>query len=196
VAVFDYPSSLTPKTVSWGLRKSVAQFRSPMAGSVQSVEFPGSYWFISITLPEWSMRSGGGGEAEAFFARLAGGVDRVRVPYWPRPIPLGSMRDTPTVNTSIGRGSQAVFIATNGGLKAGDMFEIGGQLFQTFIDCTPVSGVLTVPLVNRVRFNITAGSAVNWNRPTVTCLVPSQSSSTTYQQGMMAGLAIDLEEAP
>src|SRR5438093_49350 len=28
-----------------------------MAGSVQSVESPGSYWFISITLPEWTMRS-------------------------------------------------------------------------------------------------------------------------------------------
>lgn len=186
--------ALTPQSVSWGIQKAAINFRSPFAGSVESVEFPGQFWRISITVPQAKMRNGGQGEA--FFSRLAGGAERVRVPYWPRLVPRGTMRGAPTLSAGAVRGDLQLLIVTAGTLAAGDMFGCGGQLFQAFQDCAAVAGVLTVPLVNRVRATIASGAAVTWDRPTVTCCAPSLSSSRIYDPGAAGPLAVDLEEIP
>jgi hypothetical protein len=96
----------------------------------------------------------------------------------------------------VARGALSLTITTTGTLKAGDVFAVGGQLFQCFQDCAAVAGVLTVPLVNRIRAATTAGAAVTWDRPTVTCLMPSTSNSRSYAPGRADELLIDLEEVP
>ena len=88
MTVYAWPSTLTPQTVAWQIQKAGVRFRRPFAGSVESIEFPGQFWKISVTLPPAKMRNGG--EGEAFFARLAGGAERVAVPYWPRLVPRGT----------------------------------------------------------------------------------------------------------
>ena len=193
MTTFAWPDALTPQSVSWGIHKAAVQFRSPMGGSVQSVEFPASYWYMSITLPQAKMRNGGA--AEAFFSRLAGGVERVLVPYWPRRIPAGTMRGAPVLAAAAGRGDLVLVVTANGTLRAGDMIGVGAQVFQCVTDCADVAGTLTVPLVNRVRGPMAAGTAVVWNTPTVLCLVPSVTSTAVYAPGMQGGIAVDLEEA-
>jgi hypothetical protein len=194
MATFDWPSVLTPRSVSWGITKAGVQFRSPMAGSIESVEFPGQFWTCSVTLPEFTLSEGG--QAEAFFSRLAGGSDRVRVPYWRRLIPRGTLRGTPTLSLAAARGDLTLSIVANGGLLSGDMVGVAGQLFQCFSDCTPSAGILVVPLVNRVRSVLAAGSPVTWFQPTCTMLLPSMSNAAPAEPGRSLGLAIDLEEVP
>lgn len=197
MATFDWPASLTPQTVSWTLQKASVAFRSPFAGSVESIEFPGQFWKISITLPTRKMVYGG--EGEAFFARLAGGAERVLVPYWPRRQPAGTMRGSPGLNAAVARGDLTMQIATTSAvesLKAGDMFSVGGQMLQAFSDCIGAGGVLNVALVNRVRAAMSLGTAVIWNTPTVLCCVPATMSARGYSPGVAAALAVDLEEVP
>lgn len=192
MATFDLPSSLKPATMEWGSIKAGVQFRSPFNGSVESVEFPGERWRASLTFnlgtPDLAA------QAEAFFARVAGGTERVRLRHFLRPAPLGTMRGSPTLNASAARGDLQLAINTTGTLKAGDFFKVGGQLFQCFTDCSPSAGVLTVPLVQRVRAALSAGAAVSWDRPTALFICPAMSSATGYSPGAVAPIAVDFEE--
>lgn len=196
MATFNWPASLAPQTTSWGLQKAGAQFRSPFAGSVESVAFPGEFWKVGVQLPARKMREGG--EGEAFFARLAGGVDRVLVPYWPRLVPRGTLRGTPTLGSAAAQGDlQLVLTVASGAtLLAGDRIGVGGQLFAVFQDCTAVGTALTVPLVNRVRTAIASGSVVTWNAPTVLCCMPAMSAERAYEPAVAQALPADFEEVP
>jgi hypothetical protein len=140
MATFDLPSSLMPATMEWGSIKAGVQHRSPFNGSVESVEFPGERWRASLSFnlgtPDMAA------QAEAFFARVAGGSERVRLRHFLRPAPMGSMRGAPTLNASAARGDLQLLINTTGTLKAGDFFKVGGQLFQAFADCSPSGSVL------------------------------------------------------
>ena len=196
MTTFNYPSSLVPQTASWGIQKAGVGFRSPMAGSLETISFPGEFWKVAITLPPGKLANGG--EAEAFFARLAGGVDRVLVPYWMRQVPRGTMRGTPTLAIDAPRGSLSLTLTTTAfaTLLAGDMIGLGGQLFQVFVNCTAGGTQLVVPLVNRVRTGIVAGSPVTWQSPTVRCLVPANFSQRSYEPAVASVMPVDLEEAP
>jgi hypothetical protein len=192
MATFDLPSSLKPATMEWGSIKAGVQFRSPFNGNVESVEFPGERWRASLTFslgtPDLAA------QAEAFFARVAGGSERVRLRHFLRPAPVGTMRGSPTLNTAAARGDLQVLINTTGTLKAGDFFKVGGQLFQCFADCSPAGSVLTVPLVQRVRATLTVGASVTWDRPTALFICPSMSFAAGYSPGQVAPMAVDFEE--
>lgn len=189
---FNWPVEFTPQLVSWEIQKAGVGFRSPMAGTLESIEFPGAFWKVHATLPDLDMDAGVG--AQAFFSRMAGGVERVLVPYWMRPEPLGTMRGTPTLQSAVARGATQLLLSATGTLKRGDMLGLDGTLFQVFTDCAAVSGVITVPTVNRARRAIGAGAVVTWATPTMTALVPSQVNISNFEPGKHGPLAIDLEE--
>ena len=171
MATFDIPQGLRPESMEWGTAKRAIQSSGMFAASTQSIEFPGERWLLSLSYPpRMDMHAG---EAEAFWSRLAGGVDKVRVWHYKRPLPVGSMRGSPSLAATASRGQQVVQIATTGDLKAGDLFRVGNQLMQCFQDCEPVAGVLTVPLVHRVRATISAGSPVEYERPFAIFHVPA-----------------------
>lgn len=192
MAVFDLPISLKPSTMEWGTVKAGVQHRSPFNGSLESVEFPGERWRVSLSFNLGAAHLAG--TAEAFFGRLAGGSDRVRLRHFLRPQPQGTMRGAPTLNAAAARGDQQLSILTTGSLRAGDFFKVGGQLFQCFADCNPSTGVLTVPLVQRVRASLAGGSAVLWDQPTALFIFPAMSFATGFAPGQVSPVAVDLEE--
>ncbi len=192
MATWDFPLALMPKEIVWRSIKAGVQFRSPFDGTVESIEFPGARWGISLTLPQRSGASGG--QPESFFGRLAGGVERVRIWHFQRPQPLGSMRGTPTLNAAAVRGDLVLKINTTGSLRAGDMFKVGAQLCMAFQDCTASGGVLTVPLVQRVRGTLASGAPVSWDKPTAEFVMPANTSDAGYFPGGMAGMACELVE--
>lgn len=196
MAVFDYPDSLYPQSMEWGSTKSGVQYRSPLSAWTESVIFPGEFWRVSLTLPPAESRGRVAGLAEAFFGRLSGGVDRVRVGHFMRPVPLGTMRGTPTVASSASRGAQTIALTATGTLLAGDFFKVGGQLLRCSADCESVSGTLTVPLVQRLRASVAAGAAVTWDRPTALFVYPAMSFAAGFGRGVAAPISVDLEEVP
>jgi hypothetical protein len=192
MATFDYPDALMPQRMEWGSIKAGVQFRSPFNGGIESVEFPGERWRVSLTLP--AMKPRNAGQAEAFFARVAGGSERVRLRHFLRPAPVGTMRGTPTLSAAAARGDLQLSISTTGTLRAGDFFKVGGQLFQAFADCAPVASVLTVTLVQRVRAALSSGAAVAWDRPTALFVCPANTFATGYSPGQAAPVSVDFEE--
>lgn len=80
-------------------------------------------------------------------------------------------------------------------LKAGDLIKPGTQLFVVAEDCIANGAAeLTVPVVNRARGTIAAGTAVEWNRPTADFILPADQVSILYRPGYSEALALDLEE--
>lgn len=192
MATWDYPERLIPQAMEWRSIKAGVQHRSPFDGTVESVEFPGERWALTLTMAP--KRAADGGEREAFFARIAGGVERVRMWHFLRPQPKGTMRGAPTLHAAVVRGAHSLSIATTGTLKAGDLFKIGGQVFMAFQDCAPVAGVLTVPLVQRVRSALAEGAAVVWDKPTFLCIAPNMTAAASYSPGVQAGMGVELQE--
>lgn len=192
MATFDHPNALLPESMEWASLKRAIQSRSPTTGATESIEFPAERWQISITYPPRMHRVAG--LAEAFFSRVVGGVDRVRVYNFRRPVPWGTMRGSPTLAATVTRGAQALTINTTGTLEAGDLFKIGNQLFQSMSDVAPVSGVLTVPLVQRVRAPLSAGAAVQWDRPTALFILPATVNRSSFSDGLMNRFTQDFDE--
>lgn len=197
MATYDWPTTLLPQTASIGLRKAGLQFASPFNGSRQAIDFIAERWVLSITLPPKRRRDAAPGVIESLLFRLAGGLNQARCWHFARPVPLGTMRGTPTLSATVNRGATSLAITTTAGatLKAGDMIGAGGQLFQVADDCTANgSGAISVPLVNRVRATIASGTSVVWDKPTSLFVSPSMLNSVAYRPAVLDGAAIDLEE--
>lgn len=173
------------------MKRSI-QSRSPITGAVEAIEFPAERWQVSLTFPPRQRIDAG--LAEAFFSRVVGGAERVRLYDINRPVPQGSMRGSPALAAAANRGDLTLSISTTGTLSAGDKFGVGSQLFQAFADATPVGGVLTVQLVQRVRKPLASGAAVVWDRPTALFILPASTSRVAYGSGVMDSFTHDFDE--
>lgn len=196
MATYDWPDALIPQRCSIGSQGAGEQFRGPYNGTIQVVDFVAERWVLSVTLPQ--ARRVNAGRVEAFFFTLRGGIHRVRAWHFGRPVPVGTMRGSPTLSASVSRGATALPITggtANGTLRAGDMLGCGGQLFMVASDTTlNGSGAGSVPVVHRVRGTIGSGTAVTWNRPTGEFVIPAWVASVVHAPGMIDGAAFDLEE--
>jgi len=196
MADYAWPDDLPPQTMVWSIQKSGVLFRSPYAGTVDEVTFPGWFWRVSLTLKPRRSKNIGAGSAEAWFNGAAGAGIGLLIFHWLRPVPRGTMRGSPTTSASAARGAQSIAITTTGTLARGDLFKVGGTVYQSFADAAPSAGVLTVPIVGHVRAAIAAGAPVGWDRPTIRCIMPAFQNASAYRPGVMESVPIDLEEAP
>lgn len=195
MATYDYPTKLLPQSMEFALNKTGVTHRNPLGGPGESRIFPGDFWRVSLVMPQWNARNPKAALAEAFFGRLAGGEHRVRVGHWLQPIPRGTLRGTPTLQALAPRGAQSIVLeGATGDLQAGDLIGLAGQLLRCFADCTPVGGVLTVPLVNRLHRQVNAGTAVQWDRPTVLMHMPATTLAAGFSPGRAVPIQVDLDE--
>jgi hypothetical protein len=106
------------------------------------------------------------------------------------------MRGSPTVQTTTARGQSQLLITTTTGwtLLAGDLIKAGTQVFMVRTDCTAAASLLTVPLVNRIRGVISSGSAVTWDRPKLTVVMPEMSGGVVYRPGMTLPSEVEFVE--
>lgn len=220
MSVFDWPATLKPASMSFGLTKRTVQSRSTYSSKLQTIDLVAEYLSVSISLPP--IMPNQSGAREAFLARLAGGTNWVRVVHATRQIPAGSMRGSPVTGVSMNRGDLTITINSTSGstLMAGDFISIGGQLFMVADDVSSTDGglvtdgsgnvligsdgfafvdssspgTLVVPVVNRVRKSTAAGAAVLWDRPTATFIMPATSVAAVYQPGYTDAITVDLEE--
>lgn len=196
MATYNWPATMIPQRAAIGSQGSGVQFKSPFNGTLQSVEFVAERWILSVTLPP-KFRDNAGA-VEAFFMRLRGGVNQVTAWHFARPVPVGTMRGSPTLSSGVSRGGTSLPITggTAGGtLKAGDMLGAGGQLFMVAEDITlNGSGAGTVQIVHRVRATIGSGAAVTWDKPTANWVMPAWVSSFVHTPEVMEGVSLDFEE--
>lgn len=98
MAVLDWPEKWIPQASSFQLVRASQQFRSPLNGTIQAIDFPGERWQLSATLPERRQSAG----LQSFLNQLAGGANRVRVwPFHMNGVPRGTARGAMTLSASM-----------------------------------------------------------------------------------------------
>lgn len=199
MAVFDMPTAMAPQGASFGLRKSGVQFRGPFNGTLQAVGFVSERWVFSATTTPKSLKDAGA--VEAFLNVMAGGVNTVRAGHPARPVPIGTLRGSPVLQLDANRGDSTIHLggcATGETLEPGDMFGLaaGSQLFQVASACEVDSfGIVSVPVVNRVRAFCAAGSAVVWDHPKALFNCAAMMNSVSFAAHAMQGAPVDFVEA-
>lgn len=147
-----------------------------------------SFVVDEVTLAAGSQRIGGVFDVPA-------GTRRLRMFVWNSRHPTGGASDMKVDAAYLALGSRSIGVPSDPTLLAGDMIGAGGQLFQVRDDVTAAAnGTMLVPVINRVRSAIAAGTAVLWDRPTATFFCPSQYAGASFQPGAADAIALDLEE--
>jgi hypothetical protein len=126
MATIDWPEALIPQTCAIGSQGAGVQFKSPYNGTLQAIDFVAERLVLSATLPQ--RRRAGAGAVEAFLFQLRGGVNRVRAWHFGRPVPVGTLRGTPTLKTTVTRGASSIVLqgCTGANLISGGGFDIAG----------------------------------------------------------------------
>lgn len=192
-----WPSVLCPAGLEWRIQKAGIQFRSPFTGSLQAVDFIGERWEINIALHGEGREQAYSGQVESLLMHLAGGVNQIDIYHWRRSVPRGTLRGTPTIQTTTARGQTQLVLTVAAGstLLPGDLIGVGGQVFMARTLCVAVGTTLTVPLVNRVRGVIASGSAVVWDKPLLPVVMPEMSAGVAYRPGQTLPAELQLVEA-
>lgn len=197
MTTYDWLAALRPASLGLRLKKAGAQSVSPYNGAVQVCDYVAERWLFSVSLPAVPLRRAADVQArEVFLSLLAAGFNRVRLgPFLRGQVaPLGTLRGSPTLQSTVTRGATSLPITGTGTLLPGDFLGAGGQLFRVAAACASSSGVITVPVENRVRGTIASGSAVTWSSPFVECIMPAGDVTMLTRPAVAEALQVDFME--
>lgn len=164
--------------------------RSQVTGDGQDRPTLGWFWRGSMTLIAATHDERA--EIEAL-AHGWGAGDRMTFGHMGRK-KLGTVTGTVTVVGSFAAGVRQISIAgTNGQtIRAGDMFNLGGCLYQTRLDAT-LSGTTALHLVGTLLTSVANGNALNFDTPT-SKWIRTAPLRVVYLPGISPGIEIDFEE--
>lgn len=146
------PDAFCPQNFAAQMRVNQRAHASPFGGSEQVVDMLNDRWAVTMDLPPCTQDDAS--QREAFFNALRGQVNHTELYHFGRPTPRGTLASSQGLIFDAPQGAASVTIATTAGatLLAGDMLGVDGLLLQCAADCVAdSSGVLVVPLVNRLR---------------------------------------------
>ena len=196
MSAVTWPAGLIARGFQIGLMANQRAHASPFGGSEQVVDMLNDRWRVSLELPP-ALRENGG-LAEGFVASLRGMTNTVALWHMARPYPLGTMRGTPVLIGDHSQGAATLAISTSTGgetLKQGDMIGVGGLLLMVASDCVSDGvGVMSCPIVNRLRAAQLSGAAVTWNKPTAP-FRKIAGESIGYVPGVAEGVVLEFVEA-
>lgn len=196
MATIALPAGFAARDFTMRMVTNQVSFSAPFGGSEQVADRLNDRWSISLTTP--SRSSADAAQIEAFVNAMRGMTNTCNLYHMQRKVPRGTMRGIPaTTSNPAAQGTATIGIATSIGatLLAGDMIGAGGLLLQVAEDCTADGiGLLTVPLVNRLRKSIAVGSPVTWDKPTAPFRLMTN-ASVLYQPGYAEGVSLDFAEA-
>lgn len=192
-----------PSSVNWKPRSNSLTFRSPLDGTVQTLELPGTVWTATVswnTLPTAQWRV-----LQAFIAQLRGAAGRFYYgpPHATTRQATGSI-GTPVVQAA-GQTGNALAIQGSGASQtiflAGDFIAydtaVGRQLHVITANVlTNGSGQSSLPIEPPIRVSPAAGAAIIHNSPTcVMRLIDDDVGDMAIRPGPLAALTLDMIEA-
>jgi len=190
------PSQFVPRNCQLTLSTNQRVSASPFGGSEQAIDLLNDRWLLSCELPP--TRRDLSAWREAFIAAFRGQANTCSLWNFTRSTPLGTVRGTLTLASSAAQGAANIVLTgcspSNGTLLAGDMLGVGGLLLMVATDCTASGGVITVPIVNRLRASQSSGAAVTWDKPAATFRLLSTSGVQTVP-GISNPVSFDFGEA-
>lgn len=157
MTVLTWPSGLQPSRFRLDLSVNQRVNASPFGGSEQVVDLLNDRWMCTMELPRKSIAAAAA--IEGFLASFRGQNNTVGIWHMARTVPYGTATTTAStwVVSNAAQGATSLTLTAAAGqsgqtLLVGDLFSVGSLLFMVQTNCTANgSGVLTVPIVNRLR---------------------------------------------
>jgi hypothetical protein len=162
-----WPTAIVPISARLVLETSQRVNASPFGGAEQAIDLLNDRWVYHLTLPVAYPEDAAA--IEAFLASFRGQVNTVNVWHFARSVPRGTIAGSPTVSGAHAQGLATLTIQAAAGqtVKAGDLVGVNGLLLMASADATANgAGVLSMPLVNRLRTALTNGMAITLTKPT------------------------------
>lgn len=162
MAIVTFPSSILPTVCSWGLKSLTESFTSPLNGTVQTAERPGSRW--KATLEYGMLNLAQGRQMMGFLAAMNGYGGRTSVPNHDRP----GVGSNCTVNGWGQLGSTLALYCgqSNRLFQAGDYFTVNGEFKMVTQDVyADGSGYVTISFAPMLRAEPGSGSTVTFGNP-------------------------------
>ncbi len=178
MAAYTWPAAWMPRRFRMFIAPNERSFSGYYSGQTQALDLLGESWRMELELAE--MTGLVGQQVQAFLDRLRGRVNTITIGNIQRPVPVGTMRGTPTLLASAAQLASTIQIATTAGatLLAGDCIGFGGQLSRVMTDATADgTGHMTVEILPRVRIAQTAGASVLWDHPTANMILAAGGGS-------------------
>ncbi len=176
------------------------EITSARNGQVFTSSVPGAVWAANLVVPQESVAYlAERRQLEAFLMCLRGGATRLRLWNLLTPVPLGTLRGSPTISAALSKGANSVALDNcgTGTLLRGDriQFGAGGQRVMVTADSAPVGGNMVVPFYPASRVDVSAGTAAVWDRPTTTFYLKKPYNHHPQQRDWLPGFTIELGEA-
>lgn len=191
MTVYAWPDALACATMEWGRETNNITHRSALTGSSHSVGLPTSRWVVGMNMPP-QLRSTSGA-LEAFVNGLVGGVDRVTLHRFDRPVPMGTLRGSPTLAAGVTQFSDTLVLAGGSGgknLLVNPSFELGATVATGWVGY--VVGSVVSPVSSVVAASPAHGAKVQ--RVVAASTTTASSRMGVYQHvvGLSAGVAYTL----
>lgn len=193
---FDWPDTLRPASVEWGLIVPQLVGRSSFDGSTTADTMGAPRWAFTITtgarklseIPAW----------EAFIDGLRGSVNRVRAWDWRREAPLGVATGSPVVRVAATGASlelQGWTASTAGILLAGSWFSVNGELKRLRVSMnSDASGRSTAQFEPPLRALAAVSAPLLLAKPTSTFIMVSEPPRWGQQGAKVQSQTLSFEE--
>lgn len=184
MATVDWPTdrAFTPQRMTFGASTPKAAWSAPFTGQTQSISHLADRLMCKVLLPPCNATNAG--RREAFLMGLASTGDWVRMGHRQRPVPLGTLRGSPTAQASASAGARTLSVQTSAGatMLAGDIVGVNGQLLITaYAGATANgSGVMLLPLVLPLRAAVSSSAPLTWSSPNATWQLATDAVELEY----------------
>ena len=181
MTVLSFPSGIQIRAARFGLQGNSQTFSSPLSGDTQTVAYPGARWVATFTLVP--KKRDDMAEITAFLANLQGVAGRF-YGYDPNATtPRGIATGTPLVNGASQTGKTLVTdgwtTSQTGILKAGDYFQVNGELKMVTADCnSDGSGNATISFTPALRDSPANNATITVTNPKCIMRLDSDDQST------------------
>lgn len=191
-----WPSELTvAATLDIGIEYDV-QMNVGRSGALETYGLPGARFVCTVGLAndkETRYRP----RIEALIVSLRGGARLLSMHHLGRPVPLGTLRGSPTLDSPASAGASTLALANcNGTLEAGDLIGLPGQVVFIEASAAPSGGKMTVSISPATRAAHNAGTTVTWNKPPI-LWIPKSSTAGPFPfmaAGVRPAFSVELVE--
>ncbi|HEY0822338.1 MAG TPA: hypothetical protein VGD76_01015 [Ramlibacter sp.] len=189
-----WPTTIEPVSFRLVMQTNQVVNADPFGGSEQVLDRLNDRWMVYMTLQQ--AHQDDAAEIEALVANFRGQVNTIDLWHFVRSTPRGTISGSPTVSGAHTAGAATLAIQTSAGatVKKGDLVGVGGLLLMSSGDATADgTGLLSMPLVNRLRTALSNGAAITLTKPTATFRLLS-TSGLGYSGGLSEEVTMTLGE--
>jgi len=205
MSIITLPTDVGVLRVEWGIKRFDLEHMGSDSGASQARLLAPPRWTAALIGPEHNTAAQAAAWRDFIFS-LNGRVNQLALYDLGNTAPRGTMRGTLTFSASASAGATSVSITGGAGQAAttllkGDWLGFGQsgssrQLVSVAADATANgSGVISLTLRQPLRYAVTSGDSVTWDKPTALFRQTTAESRWSHQASIRTGYSLDLIES-